>query len=995
MAEPDAQGIVVPGDFANFYLEKTLGHGGMGGVYLGRDKMLDRPVAIKVMLKSLGADALFVERFKKEAQAAARLNHPHISQIYSFDLQDGQPYIAMELVSGGSLDKMMEKQQGTLDPVWLMNIGRQLAEGLMEAAKSNLVHGDMKPENVLFDEAGNSKIVDFGLAAMQGDSDEIWGTPYYISPEKVKRQKVDYRADIYSLGATLYHAMTGVPPFEGVDAITVVKARIGGVPRLPSEVRPDIPKDIDPILMRMLEEEPARRYPTYESLLGDFKRFLSKNRPVAAPVGAGKMRMKAKMTLRKGAPGSSAACLAASANAARMPDGSAIPERFRLDAPAKKEKSLGGMVALAIGGVVLAIGGLAGGLLWYLHSTKVDELNDFKAQIVVQRDKAQASIEKTVKACEDYRANFQALCGRAVTEINDGMGNLRKQMSPEVAEVAMAMLQPPPSQELLDAIAFSNEVAQARAEMAAAEAAAERKRLMAEAMKNGDTDTLARLELEERQAKKAASGDDEDDEEEARPKKKKKKAKVKAAEEDDEEEAEADEDDEEEARPKKKKKKAKAKADDEEEEDEESAPKKKKKKVRRADDADAEAEAQLAADEAEAEGKDPEAAKAEAKAKLGAGEDPAEPAEEEKPAEPEKPAVEVPEEIKTAVTAFQQLWPDVYTCQAAEIRVNAKIDDILLEAKKAAKFIVPDEELAVLALGDEAGKENIKMRTEKLGKMTGELYAMLDEVKSMKCVDQAQRKAGVVKSKSETVVKTAVNALARAKAKAEKEAADKEAAEKAAAEKAAKEAAYKALVESEQALAKEKFSKLATSLIKSLNWDLAIKQIQALEDDAKSREGREAFAVERRKVEFMKSVQDLFIKHAKGYKFRNGAVVTATDARYITLVRPVAKGAKMSTGKPEAIEWDRFYQKNHGMLNELIIKFVEKGRAEPVKLGKLEWSNDMLGAALLMRTLFADDPAVEKRVPDLVKKAVQQFEPCARHAAKMFPDLEIAAPTEE
>ena len=183
--------IQTPADFGQFVLEKELGHGGMGSVYLGRDKMLERPVAIKVMLKSMGADAEFVERFKREAQAAARLNHPNIAQIYSFSIQDGQPYIAMELVSGGSLDKEMAQNPGTLDPVHVMTVGKQVAEGLSLAAQSGLVHGDVKPENILFDEDGNAKLVDFGLAAMQGDSSEIWGTPYYISPEKVRRQKID------------------------------------------------------------------------------------------------------------------------------------------------------------------------------------------------------------------------------------------------------------------------------------------------------------------------------------------------------------------------------------------------------------------------------------------------------------------------------------------------------------------------------------------------------------------------------------------------------------------------------------------------------------------------------------------------------------------------------------------------------------------------------------------------------------------------------------
>ena len=279
MAENDEPMIKTPADFGHFLLEKELGHGGMGGVYLARDKMLDRKVGIKVMLKSLGADPKFVERFQREAQAAARLNHPNIAQIYSFGQEQGMPYIAMELVPGGSLDKEMDANPGTLDVVHVMRVGQQVADALALAAESGLVHGDVKPENVLFDTDGNAKLVDFGLAAMQGDSDEIWGTPYYISPEKVRRQKIDYRADIYSLGGTLYHVLTGVPPFDGPDPTAVVKARFEGPPKKPSEIRSDIPPEVDAIIMRMLELEPSMRYPTYQSLLGDFKRYLAKAGP--------------------------------------------------------------------------------------------------------------------------------------------------------------------------------------------------------------------------------------------------------------------------------------------------------------------------------------------------------------------------------------------------------------------------------------------------------------------------------------------------------------------------------------------------------------------------------------------------------------------------------------------------------------------------------------------------------------------------------------------
>jgi len=284
----------VPARFGSFMLLQLLGAGGMGGVYRARDEGLNREVAIKVMLKSLGDDPQFVETFQREAQAAAKLNHPNIAQIYSFGQVHGQPYIGMELVSGGSLDKMMATQ-GPLDPTVVIHIGAQVAEGLREAAEAGLVHGDVKPENILFDADKNAKLVDFGLAAMSsGPGNDVWGTPYYIAPEKVRRQKSDFRSDIYSLGATLYHAIAGVPPFDGADATAVVKARFDGPAKPLKDIRGNVPDDVDSLITRMLEVEPQTRYPTYGSLLGDMRRYLSKAGPVQLGGNTKKIMIKGK-----------------------------------------------------------------------------------------------------------------------------------------------------------------------------------------------------------------------------------------------------------------------------------------------------------------------------------------------------------------------------------------------------------------------------------------------------------------------------------------------------------------------------------------------------------------------------------------------------------------------------------------------------------------------------------------------------------------------------
>lgn len=300
----------VPAKLGQFLLLRLIGTGGMGGVYVAKDETLGRLVAIKVMLASLGENREFVETFKREAQAAAKLNHPNIAQIYSFGQEKGQPYIVMELVSGRRFDKMVAAEQ-PLDQALVMQIGMDIAEGLRVADEIGLVHGDIKPENILLDEKMNAKLVDFGIAtfAHQAGDSGIWGTPYYISPEKVQRRKADARSDIYSLGATLYHALSGRPPFDGDTPVEVVKARLGEKPEPLKRIRKDIDANVDRIVGRMLEPEPANRYPTYASLVSDMTEALkalnvdSKHRAAGTKSKKVLIKKKRSVTLKKGGAG--------------------------------------------------------------------------------------------------------------------------------------------------------------------------------------------------------------------------------------------------------------------------------------------------------------------------------------------------------------------------------------------------------------------------------------------------------------------------------------------------------------------------------------------------------------------------------------------------------------------------------------------------------------------------------------------------------------------
>ena len=261
----------VPARFANFILLDQLGKGGMGAVYKAYDETLGRTIALKVMQQSIGQDRAFVEQFLQEARALAAINNPHIVQIYSYGEENGQPYIVMELVDGGRLDHIQEKLK-VLDELFVLQTAQQVIIGLQAANAAGMTHGDIKPANILYDKANNAKVADFGLARFKGEKPkpgEVWGTPYYVAPEVVKGQAPNAGSDIYSLGGTLYHVLTGEPPFNGETVTDTVLLRFKEPAPDPRVFRNSISPRTAAILLRMLEMDPFARYPTYESLLKD------------------------------------------------------------------------------------------------------------------------------------------------------------------------------------------------------------------------------------------------------------------------------------------------------------------------------------------------------------------------------------------------------------------------------------------------------------------------------------------------------------------------------------------------------------------------------------------------------------------------------------------------------------------------------------------------------------------------------------------------------
>ena len=256
--------------FDHFELQEVLGAGGMGAVYRALDTSLNRPVALKLLRKEFSADQEFVKQFEKEAAITASINHPNVVRVYTSGQDHGVVYIAMELVDKGSLDDLMNLQ-GSVAEAQVLEVGIQTAKGLNAALKRGLIHRDVKPGNILFADAHTAKIVDFGLAVLQEHASsvagEVWGTPYYVAPEKLDNQPEDFRSDLYSLGGTLFHALAGRPPFEAETASMVALKHIKSQAVSLQAFAPDVSSATAYVINKTLEKEPKNRYQSYEELI--------------------------------------------------------------------------------------------------------------------------------------------------------------------------------------------------------------------------------------------------------------------------------------------------------------------------------------------------------------------------------------------------------------------------------------------------------------------------------------------------------------------------------------------------------------------------------------------------------------------------------------------------------------------------------------------------------------------------------------------------------
>jgi len=257
-------------DFANFQIQGVLGEGGQGIVYRAVDKKLNRPVAIKVIKREYSADSEFVRRFQSEARITASLNNPHIVKVYSTGEHNGLLYLAMEIVDHGSLYALMA-QLKMMPEEQALDIGIQIATGLKAGLELGLIHRDIKPGNILFADGQTAKIVDFGLAILvekqHEEQGEVWATPYYVAPEKLDGQAEDFRSDMYSLAATLFHAIAGRPPFISESNSMTELRRIKSQPVRLLNFAPHVSTPAAYAIDRALSFNPEDRFDSYEHFI--------------------------------------------------------------------------------------------------------------------------------------------------------------------------------------------------------------------------------------------------------------------------------------------------------------------------------------------------------------------------------------------------------------------------------------------------------------------------------------------------------------------------------------------------------------------------------------------------------------------------------------------------------------------------------------------------------------------------------------------------------
>jgi serine/threonine-protein kinase len=334
---------------------RHLARGGMAEVYLAHDLMLDRRVALKVLFPELSTDRNFVERFRREAQAAANLSHPNIVSIYDWGEEDGTYFIVMEYIEGRTLGQII-RGEGPLLADRAAEIGADVAAALAFAHRSGVVHRDVKPGNVLISPTGQVKVTDFGIARAansEGDLTQtgaVMGTATYFSPEQAQGNRVDGRSDVYSLGVVLYEMCVGKPPFAGENPMAIAYKHVREQPVPPRSVNADVPEAFEAIVLQAMAKNPNDRYTSADELRQDLLRFRQGRMVLANPTVA--------------VAAVDATVAAPAFEATQVVNRTQVAERTvagRTGPPPPQKRGTGAFVVLLL--VLLAI---LGGLLWFV-----------------------------------------------------------------------------------------------------------------------------------------------------------------------------------------------------------------------------------------------------------------------------------------------------------------------------------------------------------------------------------------------------------------------------------------------------------------------------------------------------------------------------------------------------------------------------------------------------------------------------------------------------
>ena len=369
-----------------YEIHRRLARGGMAQVYLARDRSLDRPVAVKELVPEFATDPSFVERFRREAQAAANLSHPNLVGVYDWGAQDGTYFIVMEYVDGPSLSRVL-RADGPFHPRRAAEIAAEVAAGLGFAHSRGVVHRDVKPGNVLLTRSGQAKVTDFGIARALSSSDEdltqagsVMGTATYFSPEQAQGLSVDPRSDLYSLGVVLYELVTGRPPFTGETPLAIAYKHVQDQPAPPSTLMTGLPEALEAIIMKLLAKRPDDRYASAEDLRSDLNRFLAGEATVAERelVAAGAVV------------GAAALAEPATTMQAATTVGAAVPpDGTDEDEPQERKRRTWLFIAL----LVLLLALLGGLLFWFTRSMDEGDLVTVPSVVGVQYEVAKATLE--------------------------------------------------------------------------------------------------------------------------------------------------------------------------------------------------------------------------------------------------------------------------------------------------------------------------------------------------------------------------------------------------------------------------------------------------------------------------------------------------------------------------------------------------------------------------------------------------------------------------